>query len=156
MVTLKEGDKAPSFKATDQNGNSIDSGSLKGSHYLLYFYPKDDTPTCTIEACNLRDHFNSLKQAGITVIGISPDDVDSHSKFATKYDLPFSILPDPNHTIINKYGVWGEKQMYGRKYIGLNRTSFLIDENGIIQKIFLKPQSARHAEEVLNALSSIG
>lgn len=115
----------------------------------MYFYPEDDTPTCTVQACNLRDHEAQLAAQGFTVLGVSPNDEKSHLAFQKKFGLPFSLLADPSHTIIDKYGVWGEKQLYGRRYMGLHRTTFVIDEKGIIKKIFLKPRSKQHAEEIL-------
>jgi len=151
MITLKEGQKAPAFSGFDQNGEKVSLTNLKGKKLILYFYPEDDTPTCTVQACNLRDNYGLLKNKGFTVIGISPDEVKKHKKFEEKYDLPFTLLADPKHTIIDKYGVWGEKQLYGRTYQGLHRTTFLIDEKGIIKKIFLKPKSKMHTEEILDA-----
>jgi len=118
---------------------------------VLYFYPEDDTPTCTDQACNLRDNFSVLKKEGITVLGVSPDEVAKHKKFEAKFNLPFTLLADPKHDIIDKYGVWGPKQMFGNKYMGLLRTTFLIDEKGVIRKIFLKPKSKQHTEEILKA-----
>lgn len=153
MAQLEEGQKAPDFSGKDQNGNAIKLKDLRGKKVALYFYPEDDTPTCTIEACNLRDNFGPLKKAGFTVLGVSPDDKSKHKKFHEKYDLPFSLIEDPEKKIINKYGVWGEKNMYGRKFMGLRRTTFLIDENGVIFKIFRKPKSKMHAEEILKAAS---
>ncbi len=146
---LIEGIKAPAFKGKDQNGNAVSLSDYKGKKLVLFFYPEDDTPTCTIQACNLRDNFSLLKATGIVVIGISPDDEKKHKKFEAKFNLPFTLLADSKHTIIDKYGVWGEKQLYGRKYMGLHRTTFLIDEKGIIKKIFLKPRNKQHAEEIL-------
>ena len=151
MITVVEGSKAPNFKGQDQDGNTVSLADFKGKKIALYFYPEDDTPTCTIQACNLRDNFGLLKQHGITVIGISPDEVKKHKKFEGKYQLPFTLLADPKHTIIDKYGVWGEKQLYGRTYMGLHRTTFLIDEKGVIRKIFLKPRSKQHAEDIIKA-----
>lgn len=156
MAIPIEGKKAPLFTGTDQNGKKISLESFKGQKVVLYFYPEDGTPTCTVQACNLRDNFGALKNKGIVVLGISPDEVAKHKKFETKFSLPFTLLADPTHTIIEKYGVWGEKQMYGRKYMGLLRTTFLIDEKGIIRKIFLKPKSKQHTEEILNAWKEIG
>ena len=155
MTTLSEGQKAPAFKGKDQNGNSVSLADYKGKKIVLYFYPEDDTPTCTVQACNLRDNFGLLQQQGFTILGISPDEVKKHKKFETKYDLPFSLIADPEHTIIDKYGVWGQKQLYGRTYMGLHRTTFLIDAKGIIRKIFLKPKSKQHAEEIINAWQTI-
>ncbi|MGJ7030835.1 thioredoxin-dependent thiol peroxidase [Niabella hirudinis] len=149
---LKEGDKAPAFTGTDQDGKKIALKDFKGQKVVLYFYPEDDTPTCTIQACNLRDNYALLKKEGLQVIGISPDDVAKHKKFENKFSLPFPLIADPRHTIIEKYGVWGQKQMFGNKYMGLHRTTFVIDEKGIIQKIFLKPKSAQHAEEIIDKL----
>ena len=148
-TNLKEGDKAPAFSGKDQNGNKISLSSYKGQKVVLYFYPEDDTPTCTIQACNLRDNYALLKQEGFVVIGVSPDEVNSHKKFETKYQFPFTLIADPDHTIIDRYGVWGEKQLYGRKYMGLHRTTFVIDEKGIINKIYLRPKNKAHAEEII-------
>jgi peroxiredoxin Q/BCP len=156
MSIPAEGKKAPAFTGTDQNGGKFSLAGLKGQKIVLYFYPQDDTPTCTDQACNLRDNFSLLKKAGFTVIGISPDAVVKHKKFETKYKLPFTLLADPEHTIIDKYGVWGDKQLFGKKYQGLIRTTFLIDENGIIKKVFLKPKSKQHTEEILNAWKDFG
>jgi peroxiredoxin Q/BCP len=150
-MILQEGDKAPAFKGKDQNGNTISLSDYKGQKLILYFYPQDDTPTCTIQACNLRDNFALLKNEGFAVLGVSPDDIDKHKKFESKFQLPFTLLADPQHTIIDKYGVWGEKQLYGRKYMGLHRTTFVIDEKGIIRKIFLRPKNKQHAEEIVKA-----
>lgn len=148
-TNLKEGDKAPAFSGKDQNGNKISLSTYKGQKVVLYFYPEDDTPTCTIQACNLRDNYALLKQEGFVVVGVSPDEINTHKKFETKYQLPFTLIADPNHTIIDKYGVWGEKQLYGRRYMGLHRTTFVIDEKGIINKIYLRPKNKAHAEEII-------
>ncbi len=148
---LTEGIKAPAFKGKDQNGNTISLSDYKGKKLVLFFYPEDDTPTCTIQACNLRDNFSLLKANGFTIIGISPDDEKKHKKFEAKFNLPFTLIADAKHTIIDKYGVWGEKQLYGRKYMGLHRTTFLIDEKGTIKKIFLKPRNKQHSEEIIKA-----
>ena len=118
---------------------------------ILYFYPQDDTPTCTVQACNLRDNYALLQKEGFTVVGVSPDDETKHKKFQTKHNLPFTLIADIKNEIIEKYGVWGEKQMYGKKYMGLLRTTFVIDEKGVIQKIFQKPKSKQHAEEIIEA-----
>ncbi|MDR3717099.1 MAG: thioredoxin-dependent thiol peroxidase [Puia sp.] len=156
MTHLAEGSKAPAFSAKDQDGNKVSLADFKGKKLVLYFYPQDDTPTCTVEACNLRDHFGGLKKLGISVLGVSPDDEKSHKKFETKFNLPFPLIADPDHTLIDKYGVWGEKQLYGRKYMGLHRTTFLIDEKGVIRKIFLKPKNKAHAEEIVKAWQELG
>jgi peroxiredoxin Q/BCP len=148
-MTLKEGDKAPAFSGKDQDGNTVSLASLKGKKVVLYFYPEDDTPTCTIQACNLRDNYSLLKKEGFEVIGISPDDSASHKKFEQKFMLPFRLIADTHHKIINKYGVWGPKQMFGNKYMGVHRTTFVIDEKGKIRKIFLRPKNKAHAEEII-------
>jgi peroxiredoxin Q/BCP len=152
MTTLAEGEKAPDFTTKDQNGNKVSLKDFRGKKVVLYFYPEDDTPTCTIEACNFRDNYFELQKAGLIVLGVSPDDEKSHKKFEEKYALPFTLLEDPDKKIIDKYGVWGEKNLYGRKYMGLFRTTFLIDETGKIIKIFRKPKSKIHSEEILKAL----
>ena len=155
MTHLTAGKKAPAFKSKDQNGNIVSLADFKGKKIALYFYPEDDTPTCTVQACNLRDNFALLKNKGIVVLGVSPDEEKKHKKFEAKYHLPFTLIADADHKIIDKYGVWGEKQLYGRNYMGLHRTTFLIDEKGIIRKIFLKPKSKQHTEEILNAWEEI-
>jgi peroxiredoxin Q/BCP len=151
MITLKEGDKAPAFSAKDQNGKKVSLSELKGKKVVLYFYPEDDTPTCTVQACNLRDNYALLKKNGFEVLGVSPNDEKSHKKFETKFSLPFTLLADPDHVIINKYGVWGEKQMFGNKYMGVHRTTFVINEKGVISKIFLRPKNKQHAEEIVDS-----
>jgi len=148
-MKLSAGDKAPAIKLKDQTGKTISLSDFKGEKVVIYFYPKDNTPTCTVQSCNLRDNFRDLKKKGIVVLGISPDDVKSHNKFSDKFDLPFSILADTEHEVLEKYGVWGEKSMYGKKYMGVIRTTFLIDEKGIIRKIIEKPKSAEHSKEIL-------
>lgn len=150
-TNLTEGKKAPAFKGKDQNGQAVSLADFKGKKLVLYFYPEDDTPTCTVQACNLRDNFSLLKKQGIEVVGISPDEEKKHKKFEAKYKLPFTLIADAGKKIIDKYGVWGEKQLYGRTYMGLHRTTFLIDEKGVIRKIFLKPKSKQHTEEIMAA-----
>ena len=152
MTHLTEGMKAPGFKATDQNGHPVSLKDFKGKKIVLYFYPEDDTPTCTVEACNLRDNYETLQKKGLVILGVSPDNEKKHKKFEEKYTLPFTLIADPGKKIIEKYGVWGEKNLYGRKYMGLHRTTFLIDEKGTILKIFRKPKSKIHSEEILKAL----
>lgn len=154
-MELTEGAKAPAFKAKDQNNNVVSLSDYAGKKVVLYFYPEDDTPTCTIEACNLRDNFSLLKKEGFVVLGVSPDDVSKHKKFEEKYILPFTLVADPNKKIIEKYKVWGEKNLYGRKYMGLHRTTFLIDEKGVIRKIFRKPRSKQHSEDIIKAWKEI-
>jgi thioredoxin-dependent peroxiredoxin len=146
---LEVGHEAPSFTGVDQNGNKVSLSDYKGRKVVLYFYPEDDTPGCTAQACNLRDNYGLLKQNGFEILGVSPDDTEKHQKFESKYNLPFTLLADPEHEIINKYGVWGEKNLYGNKFMGVLRTTFVIDENGKIQKIFKRPKTQEHAEEIL-------
>jgi thioredoxin-dependent peroxiredoxin len=155
MITLEPGSKAPLFNGVDQNGKKVSLKDYKGKKVVLFFYPEDDTPTCTVQACNLRDNYSLLKANGFEVIGVSPDDETSHKKFETKFSLPFTLIADPKHTIIEKYGVWGEKQLYGRKYMGLHRTTFLIDEKGIIRKIFLRPNNKAHAEQIVKEWNAL-
>ncbi|MEY4114588.1 MAG: hypothetical protein RLZ76_1281 [Bacteroidota bacterium] len=147
-MKLAEGKKAPSFTAKDQDGAAIKLSDFKGKKLALYFYPKDDTSTCTVQACNLRDGFKALSKKGIEVIGVSPDDQKSHVKFITKHKLPFRIIADTDKKLVEKYGVWGEKQLYGNKYMGVFRTTFLIDENGVVVKIIAKPKVKEHAKEI--------
>lgn len=156
MVTLQAGNKAPAFKGKDQDGNAVSLADFKGKKVVLYFYPEDDTPTCTVQACNLRDNYGLLKREGFEVLGVSPDEEKKHKKFEAKYNLPFTLLADPEHKIIDKYGVWDEKQLYGRKYMGILRTTFVLDEKGIIRKIFLRPRNKQHAEEIVAAWKAIG
>ena len=149
---LQEGQKAPAFTGIDQEGNKTSLADLKGQKVVLYFYPEDDTPTCTVQACNLRDNYSLLTKNGFRVIGISPDDEAKHQKFRERFSLPFTLLSDTQHKIIDKYGVWGLKNLYGREYMGLHRTTFVIDESGIIKKIFLRPKNKAHAEEIIEAM----
>ena len=146
---LQAGEKAPAFTAQDQNGNKVSLSDYKGRKVVLFFYPEDDTPVCTVQACNLRDNYTTLQGQGYEVIGISPNDEASHKKFQEKFSLPYTLLADPKHTIIEKYGVWGEKNMYGRRYMGLHRTTFLIDEKGVIERVILRPRTKIHTEEIL-------
>ena len=150
MAQIKEGSKAPSFEGIDQSGNRIKLSDYKGKKLVLYFYPKDDTPGCTAEACNLRDNHESLLKKGFAVIGVSPDSEKSHKKFAGKFSLPFPLLADESKKILNDYGVWGEKKMYGKTYLGVIRTTFIIDEKGIIEKIINKVDTASHTEQILD------
>ncbi|MEO8403773.1 MAG: thioredoxin-dependent thiol peroxidase [Chitinophagaceae bacterium] len=148
-ITLKEGGKAPSFTGTDQNGKKVSLADYKGKKLVLYFYPEDDTPTCTIQACNLRDNYGLLKKNGFEVVGVSPDDEKKHKKFEAKFDLPFTLIADPGHAILDKYGVWGEKQMFGNHYMGVHRTTFVLDEKGVIKKIYPRPKNKAHSEEII-------
>lgn len=143
------GKAAPAFQAVDQNGKKHSLKEFKGSWLLLYFYPKDDTPGCTEEACVLRDEFAQYRKRGVAVVGVSTDDVKSHAAFASTYALPFPLLADTDRTIVNAYGVWREKSMYGRTYMGIARTSFLIDQKGMIVKIYESVKPEDHAQEVL-------
>ena len=155
MAQLREGDKAPAFRGEDQNGNKVTLADYKGKKLVLYFYPEDDTPTCTIQACNLRDNYSLLKQEGFEVVGVSPDEVTKHKKFETKFSLPFTLIADPKNKIIEKYGLWAQKQMFGHKYMGVLRTTFLIDEKGKIRKIFARPKNKSHAEEIIKAWNAL-
>jgi thioredoxin-dependent peroxiredoxin len=148
MAKLKAGEKAPDFKANNQNGEEISLNDFKGKKVILFFYPKDDTPGCTATACNLRDNFPELKTKGFEVIGVSPDDVSSHEKFVEKYKLPFNLVADPEKEIMNAYGAWGEKNMYGKITTGVLRTTYIIDENGIIEKVINKVDTANHTEQI--------
>lgn len=148
-MMLNTGDKAPDFTAKDQDGKEFRFSALNGKKIALYFYPKDDTPGCTKEACSLRDGFPKLKKNGIEVVGVSPDDEESHRKFIGKYDLPFTLLADTGKDLVNLYGVYGERNLYGNKFMGVKRTTFLIDEEGTIVKIFKRVKVAEHADEVL-------
>lgn len=148
---VEVGKKAPDFTSKDQNGNKVKLSDFKGQKVVLYFYPKDDTPGCTKEACSFRDADDVFKERGIKVFGVSIDDEKSHQKFISKYQLPFDLLVDTDKKIVEKYGVWGEKSMYGRKYMGTFRKTFLIGEDGKVVKIFDKVDVAKHADEVLKA-----
>ncbi|GAB2975689.1 thioredoxin-dependent thiol peroxidase [Mucilaginibacter puniceus] len=152
MATLKEGDKAPDFTAKDQNGKTVSLSDFKGKTVILYFYPKDDTPGCTAEACDFRDNYQSLIGKGFEVIGVSTDDEKSHKKFQTKYNLPFPLIADESKEIVEAYGVWGEKNMYGKVYMGTMRTTFIIDANGIIKKIINKVDTKASSQQVLDIL----
>lgn len=156
MALLKVGSKAPDFKAADQNGKIVSLGDYKGKMIVLYFYPKDDTPGCTKEACSFRDHFGKFKKLGAEVLGVSVDSEKSHESFAKKYGLPFVLLADTEKRIVGAYGVWGEKFMYGRKYMGTNRVTYLIDTAGRIAVVFPKVKPAEHAEEILASIRDMG
>lgn len=149
MTHLKEGDKAPDINAEDQNGNPIKLSHFQGKKVVLYFYPKDDTPGCTAEACNFRDNYQDLKDKGFELIGVSADTAQKHQKFATKYDLPFALIPDTEKKVIQAYGVWGLKKFMGREYDGIHRETFVIDEKGKIAKIYLKVKTKEATEQIL-------
>jgi peroxiredoxin Q/BCP len=148
----EEGKKAPNFKLKDQNGKTVSLGDFKGKNVVLYFYPKDDTSGCTAEACSFRDDFPKFGKLNAEIIGISPDSSASHKKFADKYDLPFTLLSDEDKKVVEAYGVWKEKSMYGRKYMGVERTTFIINGDGKINKIFNKVKVPGHNKEVMEAL----
>ena len=148
---IKEGTLAPTFSAKDGDGETVKLKDLRGQRVVLYFYPKDDTPGCTKEACSFRDAFGDFKKKGIKVLGVSVDSEASHKKFAGKYKLPFTLVSDPDHSIADSYGVYGEKKFMGRTYMGVKRMTFLIDEKGRIKKVFEKVKPDEHAQEVLDA-----
>ena len=154
-MALSEKDPAPAFSLPSTTGKNLGLKDLKGKKIVLYFYPKDDTPGCTKEACNFRDGIAALEKAGAVVLGVSPDDVKSHEKFQAKYNLPFTLLADHDHHTAEAYGVWKEKSMYGRKFMGIERTTFIIDGAGKIARIFEKVKVDGHHEEVLAALAQV-
>ena len=151
ICSLQPGDKAPSFSGVDQDGKEVALKDYKGKKLVLYFYPKDDTPGCTAQACSLRDQYAGLKKKGIEIVGVSADNEAKHQKFIDKYQLPFRLLADTNHEVIKQYDVWGKKQFMGRVYEGIIRTTFLIDEKGIIKAIIEKPDTANHAKQVMDS-----
>lgn len=146
------GQPAPAFTAPAGGGQTVSLADYRGKKVVLYFYPKNDTPGCTKEACSFRDHWSALQERGVIVLGVSPDSEASHAKFAGKYSLPFPLLADADHAIASAYGAWGEKNMYGKKITGILRTTFLIDEKGVISFVWRKPKTDVHAEEVLSKL----
>jgi len=152
MTELTEGQQAPDFNVADQDGNQVTLSQFKGKKVILYFYPKDNTPGCTAEACDFRDNYQGLMAKGIVVLGVSVDDEQSHQKFAAKHSLPFTLLADTDKEIVEAYGVWGEKNMYGKKYMGTNRTTFVIDEEGNIAHIIKKVDSKNPTAQVLELL----
>jgi peroxiredoxin Q/BCP len=151
---LSEGMQAPDFTINDQNGKPVSLSNFKGKKVILYFYPKDNTSGCTKEACDFRDSINLFEKNNTVVIGVSVDSESSHQKFISKYDLPFTLLSDTEKELVQKYGVWKEKSMYGKKYMGTERTTFLIDENGVIKKIFNKVKVPGHVEELLKLVEA--
>ena len=150
MTHLKDGDIAPDFSVENADGKITSLEKFKGKKLVLYFYPKDNTPGCTAEACNLRDNFQLLKNKGFQILGVSPDDETSHQKFSSKYDLPFELIPDTNKKILKDYGVWGQKKMFGKIKEGVLRTTFIIDKKGNIEKVFDKVQTKNHTQQILN------
>ena len=153
MEALKAGDKAPDFEGKDQNGNLIKQSDFSGKKMILYFYPKDNTPGCTSEACDFRDNYEMWLSKGYAVIGVSADSEASHKKFAEKHELPFPLIADEDKTIIQAYGVWGEKNLYGKKSMGIKRTTFVIDENGIITNVFKQVKSKTHTNQILEKIN---
>ena len=152
---IEAGQPAPDFTLTDQDGNPVTLSKLKGTPVVLYFYPKDDTPGCTNEACAFRDARMDYEKAGARVLGLSPDTVTSHDKFRRKYELPFTLLADPENTVCEQYGVWQEKNMYGKKSMGVVRSTFVIDRQGIVRKVFPRVKVDGHSDAVLNAINSL-
>ncbi len=148
-MSLAIGDPAPDFTSVDQQGNPVRLSNYKGKKVVLYFYPKDDTPGCTAQACSLRDNYAGLQSAGYEVLGVSVDDQKAHQKFITKYDLPFTLIADTDKQVVEAYHVWKEKSMYGRKFMGIVRTTFLVDEQGIITNIIEKVDTKEHAKQIL-------
>lgn len=148
MAELKEGQSAPLFEGTDQDGKKIKLDDFKGKKVILYFYPKDNTPGCTNEACNLRDNYRDLLDKGFAIIGVSPDSQKSHQKFAGKFELPFPLIADTEKKILADYGAWGQKKMYGKSFMGVKRKTFIIDEEGKIEKIISKVDTKKHTEQI--------
>ncbi len=151
MFFLKIGDTAPNFQGINETGENVTLSDFKGKKLVLYFYPKDNTPSCTAEACSFRDSYQELRMKGFEILGVSADEVKQHEKFINKHRLPFSLIADTEHTILEAYGVWGEKKFMGRTYDGIHRTTFVIDENGIIERIFHKVRSADHSDQILES-----
>jgi thioredoxin-dependent peroxiredoxin len=149
---IEEGKPAPDFELESDSGEIVKLSDFRGRPVVLYFYPKDDTPGCTTEACEFRDAYDIYRERGAEILGVSPDDVTSHEKFKSKYQLPFTLLADPAHEVAARYGVWGERQFAGRKYMGINRSTFVIDADGNVRRAMLGIKPAGHAEDVLNAL----
>jgi peroxiredoxin Q/BCP len=149
MALLQEGTKAPAFKGIDEKGETVKLADYKGKKLVLYFYPKDSTPGCTAEACDLRDNYHRFQAKGYEILGVSPDSVKSHVKFIEKYDLPFSLIADEDHSIAEAFGAWGEKSMYGKKYMGILRSTFVIDDKGKIEKVIEKVDTKAHTKQLL-------
>ena len=154
MTNLKIGDKAPSFSGRDENGNPINLSDYAGKRLIMYFYPKDMTPGCTTESCNLRDNYEALLEKGFEILGVSADDEKRHLKFIDKHELPFHLLADVDKEVINAYNVWGPKKFMGREYDGIHRTTFVIDGNGIIEAVFKKVKTKAHTEQILEELEN--
>ena len=154
MTTLKEGDNAPNFSGVNENGNKLSLADYSGKKLILYFYPKDLTPGCTVESCNLRDNYNDLLKTGFDVVGVSADDEKKHLKFIDKHDLPFHLLADVDKKVINDYGVWGPKKFMGKVYDGIHRTTFIINESGMIEKVIKKVKTKEHTEQILAEMTT--
>jgi thioredoxin-dependent peroxiredoxin len=152
MATLKKGEKAPNFEGVNQDGNVISLDSFSGKKVILYFYPKDNTPGCTAEACNLNDNYQEWLDRGFEVVGVSPDSAKSHKKFADKYGLKFNLIDGEDKKILNDYGVWGEKSMYGKPYMGVLRTTYVINEEGIIEDVIEKVDTKNHTSQIFKSL----
>jgi peroxiredoxin Q/BCP len=152
-LAVREGEPAPDFTLTDDHGEEVTLSSLRGKPVVLYFYPKDDTPGCTAQACGIRDAYGEFERAGAVVLGVSPDDESSHVKFREKYELPFTLLADTGHSVAEQYGVWGEKKYAGKSYMGVNRSTFVIDADGNVKKVMHNVKPATHADDVLSALA---
>jgi peroxiredoxin Q/BCP len=151
MSNIKQGDKAPEFTGVNQNGDAVSLSRYAGKKLVLYFYPKDDTPGCTAEACNLRDNYDQFLSKGYAILGVSPDSEKKHQKFIEKYDLPFDLLADTEKETCEMFGVWVKKSMYGREYMGVARTTFIIDENGVIEEVIFKVKTKEHTDQILKA-----
>lgn len=154
MKHLKVGDKAPEFTVNDQHGKAVSLSDFKGKRVVIYFYPKDNTPGCTAQACNIRDNYSTIQNEGIVILGVSADTEKKHQGFISKYDLPFNLLADTDHTMLNLYGVWGEKKFMGRTYDGIHRTTFVLDESHTILGIIEKPKTNDHTREILEIYNS--
>ena len=152
MPVLSKGDKAPDFKGLNQNGETISLSDFSGKKLILYFYPKDNTPGCTAESCNLSDNYQQWIDKGYDVVGVSPDSVASHKKFADKFGFKFNLIADTEKEILQAYGVWGEKNMYGKKYMGVLRTTYVISEQGVVEEVFEKVQTSDHSKQIIKAL----
>jgi thioredoxin-dependent peroxiredoxin len=153
-VMVEEGKPAPDFELTSDEGATVRLSELRGKPVVVYFYPKDDTPGCTKQACGIRDNYDAFGERGAVVLGISPDDESSHVKFKQKYGLPFTLLADPDHTVADEYGVWGERSLYGKKYMGVERSTFVIDPEGNVSKVMRRVKPDTHAQQVLDALAA--
>jgi thioredoxin-dependent peroxiredoxin len=151
---VKEGNPAPDFTLTSDSGEQVSLESLRGQPVVLYFYPKDDTPGCTAQACGMRDNYDAFGERGAVVLGISPDDESSHARFKQKYGLPFTLLADPDHSVAEQFGVWGERKLYGKTYMGVERSTFVIDPEGNVARVMRRVKPDTHADQVLEALST--